>query len=130
VRFRSLNPGKKLVTGTALQVSSQLEAAKPAVELSEASGVGGVARDRFQCCASHSLPRLGKNEPDPAAWVVNRLKDPPDVAGCLVSSQVPTFPSFDTTIVTDANNFHVLDFVLFLEYIESAFYDLNVPLFT
>jgi hypothetical protein len=41
-----------------------------------------------------------------------------------------TFPSFDTTVSTDANNFFVLDFVLFLEYIESAFYQLNVPLFT
>jgi hypothetical protein len=75
------------------------------------------------------LPRLGTNEPDPAASVVNRPNDPPNVTGWLVSSQVPTFPSFDTTIVTDANNFHVLDFVLFLEYIESPFYDLNVPLF-
>jgi hypothetical protein len=41
-----------------------------------------------------------------------------------------TFPSFDTTVSTDANNFHVLDFVLFLEYIESKFYDINVPRFT
>jgi len=41
-----------------------------------------------------------------------------------------TFPSFDTTVSTDANNFFVLDFVLFLEYIESKFYDINVPLFT
>ena len=41
-----------------------------------------------------------------------------------------TFPSFDTTISTDANNFFVLDFVLFLEYIESKFYDINVPRFT
>jgi hypothetical protein len=41
-----------------------------------------------------------------------------------------TFPSFDTTVSSDANNFFVLDFVLFLEYIESKFYDLNVPRFT
>jgi len=41
-----------------------------------------------------------------------------------------TFPSFDTTVSTDANNFFVLDFVLFLEYIESAFYDINVPIFS
>jgi hypothetical protein len=41
-----------------------------------------------------------------------------------------TFPSFDTTVASDANNFHVLDFVLFLEYIESKFYDVNVPRFT
>jgi len=33
-------------------------------------------------------------------------------------------------VVTDANNFFILDFVLFLEYIESKFYDINVPLFT
>jgi hypothetical protein len=41
-----------------------------------------------------------------------------------------TFPSFDTTVSTDANNFFILDFVLFLEYIESKFYDINVPMFT
>ena len=41
-----------------------------------------------------------------------------------------TFPSFDTTVSTDANNFFILDFVLFLEYIESKFYDINVPIFT
>jgi hypothetical protein len=41
-----------------------------------------------------------------------------------------TFPSFDTTVSMDANNFFVLDFVLFLEYIESKFYDINVPRFT
>ena len=41
-----------------------------------------------------------------------------------------TFPSFDTTVSTDANNFHILDFLLFLEYIESKFYDINVPRFT
>jgi hypothetical protein len=36
------------------------------------------------------------------------------------------FPSFETTVSTDANKFFVLDFVLFLEYIESKFYDINV----
>ena len=40
-----------------------------------------------------------------------------------------TFPAFDTTVVSDRNNFFVLDFVLFLEYIESAFYKINVPRF-
>jgi hypothetical protein len=40
-----------------------------------------------------------------------------------------TFPSFDTTKVSDENNFFILDFVLFLEYIESAFYEINVPRF-
>ena len=48
----------------------------------------------------------------------------------FVTDHRSTFPSFDTTVVSDANNFFVLDFVLFLEYIESAFYNLNVPLFT
>jgi hypothetical protein len=48
----------------------------------------------------------------------------------FVTDPRSTFPSFDTTVATDANNFFVLDFILFLEYIESTFYDLNVPLFT
>jgi Ferritin-like domain len=48
----------------------------------------------------------------------------------FVTDHRSTFPSFDTTVATDANGFFVLDFVLFLEYIESAFYDLNVPMFT
>ena len=41
-----------------------------------------------------------------------------------------TFPAFDTTVSTDANGFFVLDFILFLEYIESKFYAVNVPRFT
>jgi hypothetical protein len=48
----------------------------------------------------------------------------------FVTDPRSTFPSFDTTVVSDDNNFSVLDFVLFLEYIESAFYAVNVPLFT
>jgi hypothetical protein len=48
----------------------------------------------------------------------------------FVTDPRSTFPSFDTTISTEANSFFVLDFVLFLEYIESTFYDLNVPMFT
>jgi hypothetical protein len=48
----------------------------------------------------------------------------------FVTDHRSTFPSFDTNVVSDANNFFILDFVLFLEYIESAFYALNVPLFT
>jgi hypothetical protein len=47
----------------------------------------------------------------------------------FVTDPRSTFPSFDTTVVSDANNFAILDFVLFLEYIESAFYNLNVPRF-
>lgn len=41
-----------------------------------------------------------------------------------------TFPSFRTDVVSDANNFAILDFLLFLEWIESAFYEVNVPRFT
>jgi hypothetical protein len=48
----------------------------------------------------------------------------------FVTDPRSTFPSFDTTVVSDANNFFILDFVLFLEYIESTFYALNVPRFT
>ena len=47
----------------------------------------------------------------------------------FVTDPRSTFPSFDTGVVSDANNFFVLDFVLFLEYIESAFYAVNVPRF-
>src|SRR5262245_35373638 len=47
----------------------------------------------------------------------------------FVEDHRSTFPSFDTTVVSDANNFSVLDFVLFLEYIEAAFYAINVPRF-
>jgi hypothetical protein len=47
----------------------------------------------------------------------------------FVTDARSTFPSFDTTVVSDANNFSVLDFVLFLEYIEAAFYAINVPRF-
>jgi hypothetical protein len=48
----------------------------------------------------------------------------------FVTDPRSTFPSFDTTVSTEANSFFILDFVLFLEYIESKFYDLNVPRFT
>jgi Ferritin-like domain len=48
----------------------------------------------------------------------------------FVTDPRSTFPSFDTTVATDANNFFVLDFILFLEYIESTFYRVNVPRFT
>ena len=47
----------------------------------------------------------------------------------FVKDHRSTFPSFDTTVVSDRNNFFVLDFVLFLEYIEAAFYAINVPRF-
>ena len=48
----------------------------------------------------------------------------------FVTDPRSTFPSFDTTVSTDANDFFILDFILFLEYIESKFYQLNVPRFT
>lgn len=51
------------------------------------------------------------------------------VAG-FVADHRSTFPSFDPVNPSDENNFHILDFLLFLEYIESSFYDINVPLFT
>jgi hypothetical protein len=47
----------------------------------------------------------------------------------FVTDPRSTFPAFDTTVSTDRNNFFILDFVLFLEYIESKFYALNVPRF-
>jgi hypothetical protein len=47
----------------------------------------------------------------------------------FVTDPRSTFPAFDTTVVSDANNFFILDFVLFLEYIEAKFYALNVPRF-
>ena len=48
----------------------------------------------------------------------------------FVTDHRSSFPSFDTTVVSDANNFFILDFVLFLEYIEAKFYEINVPRFT
>jgi hypothetical protein len=50
------------------------------------------------------------------------------VAG-FVKDPRSTFPEFDTTTVSDRNNFFILDFILFLEYIEAAFYAINVPRF-
>jgi hypothetical protein len=38
-------------------------------------------------------------------------------------------PSFDPDTASDPNNFRILDFLLFLEYIEAAFYRVNVPRF-
>jgi hypothetical protein len=62
-------------------------------------------------------------EPIPQAIVLSRVAE-------FVTDPRSTFPSFDTTVVSDANNFFILDFVLFLEYIESTFYAVNVPRFT
>jgi hypothetical protein len=62
-------------------------------------------------------------EPVPQSTVLSRV-------GEFVTDHRSTFPSFDTNTVSDANNFFILDFVLFLEYIESTFYAVNVPRFT
>lgn len=48
----------------------------------------------------------------------------------FVTDHRATFPSFRTDVVSDANNFFILDFLLFLEYIEAMFYAVNVPNFT
>ena len=53
----------------------------------------------------------------------------------VASRRIRHRPPVDLSFVrydrlTDANNFFILDFVLFLEYIESKFYDINVPLFS
>jgi hypothetical protein len=48
----------------------------------------------------------------------------------FVTDPRSTFPAFGTTGATDSNNFFILDFVLFLEYIEAQFYAVNVPRFT
>lgn len=61
--------------------------------------------------------------PIPQSTVLSRVAE-------FVTDPRSTFPSFSTTEVSDANNFFILDFVLFLEYIESKFYQVNVPLFT
>lgn len=47
----------------------------------------------------------------------------------FVSNPVAGLPSFDPENSSDENNFRILDFLLYLEYIEAAFYRLNVPRF-
>jgi len=47
----------------------------------------------------------------------------------FVSDPVVGLPSFDPENASDPNNFRILDFLLFLEYIEAAFYKINVPRF-
>jgi hypothetical protein len=61
-------------------------------------------------------------EPIPQSIVLSRVAE-------FVTDPRSTFPSFDTTVASDANNFFILDFILFLEYIESTFYAMNVPRF-
>jgi hypothetical protein len=50
------------------------------------------------------------------------------VAPFIASLNAPA-PSFDPLNASDANNFAILDFLLLLEYIEAAFYKVNVPRF-
>ncbi len=45
----------------------------------------------------------------------------------FVSNSVVGLPSFDPENASGENNFRILDFLLFLEYIEAAFYRINVP---
>jgi Ferritin-like domain len=47
----------------------------------------------------------------------------------FVKDPVAEIPSFDPENASDENNFRILDFLLFLEYIEAAFYRINVPRF-
>jgi len=47
----------------------------------------------------------------------------------FVTDPIVGLPSFDPINASDPNNFAVLDFLLYLEYIEAAFYQLNVPRF-
>ncbi len=61
--------------------------------------------------------------PIPQSTVLSRVAE-------FVTDHRSTFPSFDPTVISDKNNFYILDFLLFLEYIEAAFYAVNVPRFT
>jgi len=47
----------------------------------------------------------------------------------FVLNPVVGLPSFDPVNASDPNNFRILDFLLYLEYIEAAFYRINVPRF-
>ena len=40
-----------------------------------------------------------------------------------------TVPSFDPDVSSDPNNFRIIDFLLLLEMVETAFYQVNVPRF-
>jgi hypothetical protein len=47
----------------------------------------------------------------------------------FVADPVVRLPAFDPINASDPNNFAVLDFLLYLEYIEAEFYRVNVPRF-
>jgi hypothetical protein len=116
------NTGSGLYHGALLNITQTQEyfpiaAGLAAVESRHASWLNSLLGESL-------VPDFAPVEaPIPQSTVLSRVAE-------FVTDHRSTFPSFDTTVSTDANNFHVLDFVLFLEYIESTFYDINVPLFT
>jgi hypothetical protein len=116
------NAGSGLYHGALLNVTQTQEyfpraAGLAAVESRHASWLNSLLNESL-------VPDFAPVEsPIPQSIVLTRVAE-------FVTDPRSTFPSFDTTVFTDANNFFVLDFVLFLEYIESKFYDINVPLFT
>ena len=77
-----------------------------------------------RCSANPSCPTSPRSRPR------SRRASRSSRVAEFVTDPRSTFPSFDTTVATDANGFFVLDFILFLEYIESTFYAVNVPRFT
>jgi hypothetical protein len=116
------NTGSGLYHGALLNVTQTLEyfptaAGLAAVESRHASWLNSLLNEPL-------VPDFAPVEaPIPQDIVLSRVAE-------FVTDPRSTFPSFDTTVSTDANNFFILDFVLFLEYIESKFYDINVPIFT
>jgi hypothetical protein len=116
------NTGSGLYHGALLNITQTQEyfptaAGLAAVESRHASWLNSMLKESL-------VPDFVPVEaPIPQGIVLARVAE-------FVTDPRSTFPSFDTTVSTDANNFFVLDFVLFLEYIESQFYDINVPLFS
>jgi Ferritin-like domain len=116
------NTGSGLYHGALLNITQTQEyfpiaAGLAAVESRHASWLNSMLGESL-------VPNFAPVEaPIPQSIVLSRVSE-------FVLDPRSTFPSFDTTVVSDANNFAILDFVLFLEYIEATFYALNVPLFT
>src|SRR4051812_9932213 len=116
------NPGSGLYHGALLNVTQTQEyfptaAGLAAVESRHASWLNSLLGESL-------VPDFAPVEaPIAQSIVLSRVAE-------FVTDHRSTFPSFDTTVSTDANNFFILDFVLFLEYIESKFYDITVPRFT
>ncbi|QEH33346.1 hypothetical protein OJF2_18470 [Aquisphaera giovannonii] len=115
------NTGSGLYHGALLNVTQTLEyfptaAGLAAVEARHASWLNSLLDEPL---VEDFAP---VESPIPQEIVLSRVAE-------FVTDHRATFPSFDTTTSSDANNFRILDFVLFLEYIESKFYEINVPLF-